>query len=211
MKYSFAVILMLTFFINNAFTSENVDDYKYKDTKFKKITFDEQFFSDILLEKDASNLPKYEEEKGIVKKAFPSSVITPFSFDALNTIKTDNKTIIIVFRDHTDEKLLELTEKFLPLKPFINTLQEDGTVASFAHVAGNGSKFLIVKQSFNFQEEKVTGKKLSGKGLSYVLNYLTKVVTVSSYKSRFRNYKPGDDYSIYRDVKDAIKDGGGSI
>ncbi len=208
MKYAFCLFLVLALVSNAVCAGENVDYYKYKDTKFKKITFDEQFFSDILLEKDASNIPKYEEEKGIIKEAFPSSVITPFSFDALNTIETDNKTIIIVFRDHLDKKLHELSEKLLPIQPFINALQEDGTVVCFAHVAENGCQFLIVKQSFNFQEEKVAGNKLSGKGLSYILNYLTKVVKVSSYKSRFQNYKPGDDYSIYREVKDAVKDGG---
>ncbi len=205
MKYAFAVILALAFVSNSVFAGEN---YKYNDIKFEKITFNEKIFSDILLEKDTSNLLKYEEEKGIITKEFPSSVITPFSFDELNNIATDNKTIIIVFRDHRDDKLHELLERFLPIQPFSDSFKEDGTVVSFAHVAENGCRFLIVKQSFNFQEEKVTGKKLSGKGLSYVLNHLTKVVKVSSYKSRYRNYKPGDDYSIYREVRDAINDGG---
>lgn len=208
MKYIFSVILGFTFICNSVCAGENVNYYKYNNTKFDKVVFDNQFFSEILLEKDSFNETKYEEEKGILKKQFPLSVITPFCFDALNSTKTDNKTVIIVFRDHTDENLHELLRRFLPIQPFADSFKEDGTVVSFAHVGENGCKFLIVKQSFNFQEETFADKKLSGKGLSYVLNHLTKVVKVSSYKNRFRSYKPGDDYSIYREVKDAIKDGG---
>lgn len=208
MKCAFVAILGLTFVCNCVCANENITHYRYKDVKFEKVQFDDQFFSNILLEKDMSNIMKYEEEKGIIKKQYPSSVITAFNFDALNTIKTDNKTVIIVFRDHSDKKLHELLQGFLPIQPFVDSFKEDGTVVSFAHIGENGCRFLFVKQSFNFQEEEVAGKKLSGKGLSYVLNYLAKVVKKSSYKNRFRSYKPGDDYSIYREVRDAINDGG---
>ena len=208
MNYIFFTILSFIFICNTVCADENVGYLKYKDVKFDKVLLDDQFFSDILLEKDDSNITKYEEEKDIIQNNFPSSVVSPFTFDALNTLKTDNKTVIIVFRDHSDKKLHSLLQRFLPIQPFVDSFTEEGTVVSFVQMGENGGNFLIVKQSFNFQEEKVAGKKLSGKGFSYILNHLTKVVKVSSYKSRFQNYKPGDDYAIYRDVKDAINDGG---
>lgn len=208
MNYAFFTILSFIFMCNTVCADENEGYLKYKDVKFDKVLFDDQFFSDILLEKDVSNAPKYEEEKNIIQNNFPSSVISPFTFDALNTLKTDNKTVMIVFRDHSDKKLHALLQRFLPIQPFVDSFKEEGTVVSFVQMGENGCNFLIVKQSFNFQEEKVGGKKLSGKGLSYVLNHLTKVVKTSLYKSRFRSYKPGDDYSIYRNVKDTINDGG---
>lgn len=208
MKYGFALILFTVFTGHAAFAGKDVGYYPYKDTKFDKVIFDQQFFSNILLEKDSANKPKYEEEKGIIKKQFPSSVITPFSFDALDSIETDNKTIIIVFRDHTDKKLHELLMRFLPIQPFADSFKEDGTMVSFAHVGENGCRFLIVKQPFNFQEERVAGKKLSGKDLAYVLDHLSNVAKVNSYRNRFRSYKPGDDYLIYRRVKDVVAEGG---
>ncbi len=167
--------------------------YPFKDIPFEKATYDQSFFSNILLEKDTACSAKYEAEYRAIKQHFPESVVTPFAFSDLPTLDAAGKTVIIVFKDHADTKLQEFLERFLPIQPFAGQSKEEGTVISFTHVGENGAKFLIVKQAFDFQSANMTGK-----GLGYVANFLSGVAKVSSYKSRFKSYKPSDNYSSYK-------------
>jgi hypothetical protein len=193
MKQKFILIILVMCLLTPSANSANEDtaDYRYQDTKFEKIVYDESFFHNILLERDRTTPEKYEYEKNIIKRVFPDSTVTAFDFDEFNQLDANNKTIIIVFRDHKDLKLDVFLKHFLPIKPFAKTFLTEGSVCDFTHIGNNGEKFLVVKQAFDFQS-----KNTQGKGLEYIVNFLSKIAKVSSFKHRQHCYKPSDYYTF---------------
>lgn len=120
---------------------EDTSDYKYQNTKFEKIVYDESFFHNILLERDRTTPEKYKYEKNIIKRMFPDSTVKAFDFNDFNQLDAKNKTIIIVFRDHKDSKIDAFLKRFLPIKPFAKTFLTEGSVCDFTHIGNNGEIF----------------------------------------------------------------------
>lgn len=197
MKYKFILTILVMFLFTPPANSadEDTSDYKYQNTKFEKIVYDESFFHNILLERDRTTPKKYEYEKNIIKRMFPDSTVKAFDFNDFNQLDAKNKTIIIVFRDHKDSKLDAFLKRFLPIKPFAKTFLTEGSVCDFTHIGNNGENFLVVKQAFDFQSIKTQGK-----GLGYILNFLSNIAKVSSFKNRMHCYKPSDYYT-YEEYK----------
>jgi len=156
--------------------------YHYKADAFKRVVYDKDFFSEVFLARDVTNMDKFRKDRKIISGLFGNSNVSAFDLVDFDKLDTINRTVIIVFDAYSENKLPEFLQKFTPMQPFAKyfTGQSQCAAASYTQVGENNQRFLIVKEEPN------------GKGLAYVLNFLANVQKTASYKNRANCFKPSN-------------------
>jgi hypothetical protein len=176
-----AAILALQFgAIHGAGAQERV--YHFKDTPFKRVAYDKNFFAEVFLNRNIANIEKFRKDRNIITGLFHESNVAAFDLVDLDKLDTVGRTVIIVFNASNEDKLPAFLSRFKGIQPFAKYFDNQSHCggATYTQVGENGEKFLIVREEGN------------GKDLAYILNFLANVQKIASYKNRANCFKPSD-------------------
>ena len=156
--------------------------YHFKDTPFKHVVYDKDFFGEVFLDREISNIEKFRKDRNVITGLFSNSNVAAFDLVDLDKLDTVGRTVIIVFNASNADKLPGFLQRFAPIAPFAHyfTGATQCAAASYTQVGENGERFLVIKEETN------------GKGLAYILNFLANVQKRASYEHRANCFKPSE-------------------
>jgi len=175
------VFFVLSLGAANAF-SAGEPAYHYKDSPFKQVVYDKDFFAEVFLDREISNIEKFRKNRSTIIDLFNGSNVAAFDLVDFDKLDTVGRTVIIVFDASNEDALPEFLLRFVGIKPFASYFDKQSScgAASYTQVGKNGEKILVVRI-----EPK-------GKDLAYVLNFLAKVQKTAGYKNRANCFKPSN-------------------
>lgn len=178
-KIFIAVFFVLSLATGNSFGAGE-PAYHYKDTPFKRVSYDKDFFAEVFLDREISNMGKFRKNRRVITGLFSGSNVAAFDLVDFDKLDTVGRTVVIVFDASNETMLPEFLRRFPGIQPYASYFsnQSKCAAASYTQVGENGEKVLVIKEEPN------------GKNLSYVLNFLANVQKTASYKNRANCFKP---------------------